>query len=80
MDSISEKSLDRPRGLLFGLLVNCMFSEKASECCPLYELRNSFSTEEKHRYVMGLSDAEVKSILVQHEECYGKMLSRLNQL
>ena len=79
MDSISENSLDRPRGLLFGLLVNCMFSEEASESCPLCELRNSFSTEEKHRYVMGLRDAEVKSILVQHEECYEKRLSNLNQ-
>ena len=80
MDSISENSLDRPRGLLFGLLVNCIFAAEANESCPLSEIRNSFSTEEKHRYVMGLSDAEVKSILVQHEECYGKMLSRLNQL
>ena len=80
MDSNLKKSLDRPRGLLFGLLVNCIFSEEASESCPLSELRSSFSTEEKHGYVMGLSEEEVKSILVQHEECYGKMLSRLNQL
>ena len=56
MDSILEKSLDRPRGLLFGLLENCIFSAEASESCTLSELRNSFSTEEKHGYVMGLSD------------------------
>ena len=79
MDSISENSLDRPRGLLFGLLANCIFFAEASESCPLSEIRNSFSIEEKHRYVMGLSDAEVKSILVQHEECYEKRLSNLNQ-
>ena len=34
-----------------------------------------FKTEEKYEYVMGLSDEEVKSILVQHEECYEKRLS-----
>jgi hypothetical protein len=79
MDSILEKSLNRPRGLLFGLLENCIFSAEASESCPLSELRNSFSTEEKHGYVMGLSDEEVKSILVQHEECYEKRLSSQNQ-
>ena len=79
MDSILEKSLDRPRGLLFGLLVNCIFAAEANESCPLSEIRNNFSTEEKHRYVMGLRDAEVKSILVQHEECYEKRLSNLNQ-
>jgi hypothetical protein len=79
MDSILEKSYDRPRGLLFGLLVNCIFYAQASESCPLSELRNSFSTEEKHGYVMGLSDEEVKSILVQHEECYEKRMSNLNQ-
>jgi len=64
MDSILEKSLNRPRGLLFGLLENCIFSTAA---------------EEKHGYVMGLSDEEVKSILVQHEECYEKRLSNQNQ-
>ncbi len=79
MDSILEKSLNRPRGLLFGLLVNCILSAEASESCPLSELRNGFSTEEKHGYVMGLSDEEVKSILVQHEECYEKRLSSQNQ-
>ena len=79
MDSILEKSLDRPRALLFGLLVNCIFATEANESCPLSEIRNSFSIEEKHRYVMGLRAVEVKSILVQHEECYEKRLSNLNQ-
>ena len=79
MEPILEKSSERVRGLLFGLLVNCIFSAEASESCPLSELRSSFSTEEKHGYVMGLSDDEVKSILVQHEECYEKRLSNQNQ-
>jgi hypothetical protein len=29
--------------------------------------------------VMGLSDEEVKSILVQHEECYEKRLLEIKQ-
>jgi hypothetical protein len=79
MDSILEKSYDRPRALLFGLLVNCLFPTKTNESCPLWRLRNSLSIEEKHKYTMGLSNEEVKSILVQHEECYEKRLSNLNQ-
>ena len=79
MDSILKKSLDSSRGLLFGLLVNCIFSEGAKESCPLSELRSSLSTEEKYEYVMGLSDEEVKSILVQHEECYEKRLLEIKQ-
>ena len=67
MDSILEKSLDRPRGLLFGLLENCVFSAEASESCPLSELRNSFSTEEKHGYVMGLSDEYEKRLSNQNQ-------------
>ena len=79
MDSILNKSLDSSRGLLFGLLANCIFSTGARESCPLSELRSNFSIDEKHKYVMGLSDEEVKSLLVQHEECYEKRLSNLNQ-
>ena len=77
MDSILKKSLDSSRGLLFGLLVGCIFSEGAKESCPLSQLRSSLSTEEKHEYVMGLSDEEVKSILLQHEECYERRLTGL---
>jgi hypothetical protein len=79
MDSILEKSFDRQRALLFGLLVNCIFSEGPKESCPLSELRSNLSIEEKHKYVMGLSDEEVKSILVQHEECYEKRLLEIKQ-
>jgi hypothetical protein len=70
MDSSLKKSFDSSRGLLFGLHVNCIFSKGAKESCPLSELRSILSTEEKHEYVMGLTDEEVKSILLQHEECY----------
>jgi len=70
MESILEKSSDRTRGLLFGLLVNCVFSAGGAEDCPLRELRNNLSLEEKHKYVMGLGIEEVKRILFQHEKCY----------
>ncbi|NOQ66236.1 MAG: hypothetical protein GQ556_03345 [Desulfobacterales bacterium] len=79
MDSNLKKSLDSSRGLSFGLLVNCIFSESAKEICPLSELRSSLSIEEKHEYVMGLSDEEVKNILLQHEECYEKRLLEIKQ-
>jgi len=72
MGSILEKSSDRSRALLFGLLVNCLFPTSKNEECPLWELRNSLSTEKKHEFVMELSKDEVASILVQHEECYEK--------
>ena len=72
MDSILDKSFDRSRSLLFGLLVSCLFSEKAKDSCPLTQRRNSLSLEEKYDYVMELSDEVVHDILEQHEECYEK--------
>lgn len=70
MKSILEKSSERARGLLFGLLVNCVFSTGAKEDCPLSEMRKNLSIEEKHKYVMRLTIEEIKSILCLHEECY----------
>ena len=70
MESILEKSSERLRALLFGLLVNCVFSTGAREDCPLLEMRNNLSLEEKHKYVMGLSIEEIKSILFLQEQCY----------
>ena len=70
MESILEKSSDRARALLFGLLVNCVFSSGAMPDCPLCEMRNNLSIEEKHEYVMGLSVEEIKNILLLHEKCY----------
>ena len=72
MDSIFEKSFDRSRSLLFGLLLSCLFSRKAKDSCPLTQLRKSLSLEEKYAYVMELSDEVVHDILEQHEECYEK--------
>lgn len=78
MDQIIEKSADASRGLLFGLLVDCFFSGVTNEDCPLQNLRRRFSSiEEKHRFVLGLSDDEVSSILVQHEDCFERKLSNL---
>jgi len=65
MDIILEKSSDSSRGLLLGLLVNCMFSDSAKVDCPLSDLRSNLTTQEKHEYVMGLNDDEVKSILLK---------------
>jgi len=70
MESTVEKSSSTARSLLFGLLVNCVFSTGALKDCPLWELRQNLSVEEKHKYVMGLNIEEIKSILYQHEECF----------
>ena len=72
MDSILEKPFDRQRSLLFGLLQGCFFSEEAKDNCPLSQLRNRLSLEEKYDYVMELSNEEVNNILEQHEKCYTK--------
>jgi len=77
MDPAIKKSFDSSRGLLFGLLVNCIFSVGAKNSCPLSELRSTLSTEEKYAYVMGLTEKEIKSILLQHEECYERRLSEI---
>ena len=47
MDSTLKKSSDRSRTLLFGLLVNCIFSKDIKEKCPLWELRSSLTSIEK---------------------------------
>lgn len=75
MDLTLKKSFDRSRGLLFGLLANCILSTDTNENCPLSELRINLSIEEKYEYVMGLNADEIQRILVQHDECYEKKLS-----
>ena len=72
--------MDTSRTLLFGLLVNCLFTTDAGSCsdCPLKELRCSLNIDEKDEYVKELSDAEVESILTQHELCYQKRLLDLS--
>ncbi|MFC1837352.1 hypothetical protein ACFLYW_01560 [Thermodesulfobacteriota bacterium] len=75
MDLIQDKSYAQQRALLFGLLVNCTFLEGAKANCPLSELRSNLSTDKKYEYVMGLSEEEVNSILLQHKKCYEERLS-----
>ena len=79
MDSVVLKSKDTSRGLLFGLLVNCIYSSGALEDCPLRKLRNSLTIQQKHEFVMGLDDEELGNILTQHEKCYEKRLTELQQ-
>lgn len=75
MNSILKKSSERSRGLLFGLITNCIFSANEKENCPLFELRNSLSLEEKYDFVMGLNKEEVKSLLIHHEHCFENILA-----
>ena len=74
MDYIIEESTDRSRSLLFGLLQSCLLEGKALESCPLAQLRNSLSLEEKYRYAMESSKEEIHKILEQHEECFKKRI------
>ena len=69
--SLNESS-DTSRALLFGLLSNCLFPTSINKDCPLWEIRNNFSTEKKYEFVMELSAEEVTSILAKHEECFVK--------
>ena len=77
MDQILAKTADASRGFLFGLLVECIFSGGGNGECPLQDLRSNLSIEEKHKFVLELSDDEVKSILLQHQVCFEKELSNL---
>ena len=77
MCPLLEKSSDKSRGLLFGLLTNCIFSSGERKDCQLRDLRNNLTVEQKHKYVMGLTDKEVNTALMQHEECFKKRLSEL---
>ena len=81
MNSMLEKSPNPSRALVFELLVSCLFTTTAETCsdCPLKEIRSSLSIDKKHEYVMGLSNAELDSILTQHEPCYEKRLFDLDQ-
>jgi hypothetical protein len=79
MASMLEKSSDKSRALLFGLLVNCIFARSADTSCPLWELRNNLSIDEKYKYVMELADEVLRNILLQHEKCYENKMSKLEQ-
>jgi len=74
MDPILEKSFNRSRSLLFGLLQSCLLEGNALDTCPLAHLRNTLSFVEKYNYTMGLRDEEVNKILEKHEECFNKRI------
>jgi hypothetical protein len=74
MDDILAKSYDPSRSLLFALLQSCLLEGNALESCPLAQLRNTLSLEEKYHYAMGLSEEELHKILEQHEECFKKRI------
>jgi hypothetical protein len=80
MNPILEKSTDQSREILFGLLTNCIFSSIENDCCPLFDLRNSLSIEQKYDFVMGLSKEDVALMLTQHEDCFEKKFSEEFQL
>ena len=79
MDSMPEKSPNKSKELLFGLLVNCIFSKITKKNCPLYEFRISLPIDKKYDYVMGLNEEEINNILTQHEKCYEQRMSDLIQ-
>jgi len=70
MDDIIKKSSDRSRSLLFGLLQSCLLEGDALENCPLAQLRNTLSLEEKYYFAMESSQEEVYKILEQHDACF----------
>jgi hypothetical protein len=74
-----EKSSDSSRGLLFGLRANGIFSTDASEDYPLWDPRNSFIIEQKHKFVMRLTGEEGSNILAQHEKFYEIRVSQINR-
>jgi len=80
MNSILEKSPNPSRSLVFGLLASCLFTTN-TDCsdCLLKELRDNLSIAKKHKFVMGLSDVEIESILEKNKSCYEKRLSDLNR-
>jgi len=74
MDDFIAKSSDRSRELLFGLLQSCLLEGNALESCPLAQLRNTLSLEEKYDYAMKSSEEEVHKVLEQHDECFKKRI------
>jgi len=75
LNSVLKKSSGYSKELLFGLLTNCIFSSNETESCPLFELRNSLSIEEKYDFVMGLNKEEVTILLTHHEHCFENRLA-----
>jgi len=74
MSDILTKSFDRSRSLLFGLLQSCLLEGNALESCPLAQLRNTLSFDEKYHYAMEMGKEEVDKILEQQEVCFKKRI------
>ena len=70
MDLILEKTSERSRSMLFGLLLSCLFSEEAKNECHLSRLRRSLTLEEKYDYVLELSEEELHTLLEEHGKCF----------
>lgn len=72
MDENLAKSFDRSRALLFGLLQSYLLDGNALKSCPLTQLRDSLSLENKYKFAMESNKEEVNKILEQHEVCFNK--------
>jgi len=80
MDSVLERTANPSRTLVLGLLESCLFAAKENSCsaCPLKEVRINLSFDNKHKYVMELSDKEIDRVLEQYESCYENRLFDLS--
>jgi hypothetical protein len=77
MDAIMEKSSDRSRSMLFGLLISCLLFDETMSDCPLTHLRESLTLEEKYDFVMELDKQEVDSLVRLHTKCFSMKISHL---
>ncbi len=59
---------NRSRERLFGLLIECPFSD-ASPSCPLRNYRPKDIPDLAHVAFKGISESRVQEILERHEEC-----------
>ncbi|MBI9097921.1 MAG: hypothetical protein JEY91_05565 [Spirochaetaceae bacterium] len=58
------------------LLDNCPVLHDNPKDCPLYSLRGK-SIEDKHKWLSGLSEAQISEILFIHSQCYSASLISL---
>ena len=53
---------------IFGLAVACPFDQGNPCNCPLHELRKK-SLQERYRWLLDLSEADLRDILTNHRKC-----------
>ena len=63
----SDKS---KRTLLFGFLLDCLFSEETGLKCQLAQPRKTLHIEQKYVYVMNLNGECLKGNLKKCKECF----------